>query len=141
MCQDYGNVTRSYYQQSLVSIVTETNFYDREVSLTEKSFKPTKEKHPFIIAGVRGVLKGMHDLGFRTFSEFWDESYDDIVDDGTRMNKIMEIIGQIGTWTPEQVLDFKRRVKPILEHNYNIIRTASTAGTVAKITAIIRKPK
>jgi hypothetical protein len=139
MCQDYGNVTRSYYQQSLVSIVTETNFYEREVSLTEKSFKPAKEKHPFITAGAKGVLKGMHRLGFRTFNEFWDESYDDIVDDGERMNKIMEIIGQIGTWTPDQILDFRRRVKPILEHNYNVIRNASTDITIKKITDIVRK--
>ena len=139
MCQDYGNATRSYYQQSLVSIVTETNFYEREVSLTEKSFKPAKEKHPFITAGAKGVLKGMHRLGFRTFNEFWDESYDDIVDDGERMNKIMEIVGQIGTWTPNQILDFRRRVKPILEHNYNVIRTASTDITIKKITDIVRK--
>ena len=138
MCQDYGNATRSYYQQSLISIVTETNFYDREISLTEKSFKPSKEKHPFIIAGVKGVIKGMHELGFQTFSEFWDESYDNIDDPGERMRKIMEVVGYIGTWTPEQIIDFRRRVKPILDHNYNIIRNASTKNAVDKITNIIR---
>jgi len=138
MCQDYGNATRSYYQQTLISIVTETNFYDSEISLTEKSFKPSKEKHPFIIAGVSGALKGMHELGFKTFSEFWDESYDQIVDHGERMKAIMSVVGEIGTWSDEKILDFRRRVKPILDHNYEIIRNASTDTTVAKITKIVR---
>lgn len=138
MCQDYDNVTRSYYQQTLVSLVTETNFYDKEVSLTEKSFKPTKEKHPFIIAGVNGVLKGMHELGFKTFSDFWDESYDDIADPTARMQKIMDIVGYIGSWTDEQILDFKRKVKPILDHNYQVISTASSKVSVDKITNLIK---
>ena len=138
MCQDYGNPTRHFYQQSLISIITETNYYDREVSLTEKSFKPTKEKHPFIIVGVNGALKGMRDLGFRTFGEFWDESYDDIEDPGERMRKLMDIVGQISTWTPEQIVDFRRRVKPILDHNYEVIRNASPTRSIEKITNIIR---
>lgn len=138
MCQDYGNVTRSYYQQSLISLVTETNFYDNEISITEKSFKPAKEKHPFIIAGVSGVLKGMHELGFKTFSDFWDESYDNIIEHEQRMRKIMEITEYIGTWSPEQILDFRHKVKPILDHNYNVIRKASTIHAASKITNIVR---
>jgi hypothetical protein len=138
MCQDNDNMTRQFYQQSLISIVTETNFYDNEISLTEKSFKPTKEKHPFIIVGVKGVLKGMHELGFKTFGEFWDESYDDIADHDERMRKLMEITWYISTWTNDQILDFKNKVKPILDHNYEIIRTASTRHAVAKISNIVR---
>jgi len=138
MCQDYDNKTRQFYQQTLVSIVTETNFYDNEISITEKSFKPTKEKHPFIVVGVKGVLKGLHELGFKTFSEFWDESYDDIADHDERMRKLMEIAAYIGTWTSEQILDFRNKVKPILDHNYEVIRTASTRHAVAKISNIVR---
>jgi hypothetical protein len=137
MCQDYGNKTRQFYQQSLVSIVTETNFYDNEISLTEKSFKPTKEKHPFVIVGVKGALKGMHELGFKTFGEFWDESYDNIADHDERMRKLMEVIAYIGTWTNEQILDFRNKVKPILDHNYEVIRTASTRHAVEKISNIV----
>lgn len=138
MCQDYGNKTRPYYQQSLVSIVTETNFYDTTASLTEKSFKPAKEKHPFIIAGHYGTLKKMRELGFKTFNEFWDESYDDVTDSTERMHRIMNVIEYIGTWTTEQILDFRRKVQPILEHNYYVVRTANNKHTIDKITQIIR---
>lgn len=138
MCQDYENKTRPYYQQSLISIVTETNFYESTASLTEKSFKPAKEKHPFIIAGVNGVLKKMRELGFKTFSEFWDESYDDITDSTERMHKIMQIMEYIGSWNQEQILDFRRKVEPILIHNYHVVRTASTKPTVDRITQLIK---
>lgn len=139
MCQDYNNKSRPFYTQSLVSIVTETNYYDREVSLTEKSFKPAKEKHPFIIVGVNGALKGMHELGFKTFNDFWDESYDDIAEPGERMRKLMDVVSYIGSWTDEQILEFRRNVKPILDHNYNVIRNASNIHAVNTITDIIRK--
>lgn len=138
MCSDEGNVNRPYYQNSLISLVTETNFYNNEVTLTEKSFKPLKEKHPFILVGVPGCLQGLRDLGYRTFSEFWDESYDTITDPLPRMRKIDEILQYIGSWTPEQILDFKRRVKPIVEHNYNVLKNSSRYDVMKKVNDIIR---
>lgn len=138
MCLDYNNKARPFYQQSLISIVTETNFYESTATITEKSFKSAKEKHPFIIAGVSGVLKKMHELGFKTFNEFWDESYDDIEDSTERMRKIMDVIEYIGSWSQEQILDFRHKVEPILEHNYYVVRTASTKPAVDKITNIVR---
>lgn len=138
MTQDYNNASRPFYQKSLVSIITETNFYDTAITLTEKSFKAAKEMHPFIIAGVSGVIKGMHQLGFQTFNQFWDESYDDIKEHTERMRKIMELLSTIAAWNEEQIIDFRRKVKPILEHNYRVIQTAGTKESVAKITSIIR---
>lgn len=144
MCADHDNknnqfdITRKYYQNSLISIITETNFYEREVSLTEKSFKPCKEKHPFIIVGVTGTLNAMRELGFRTFDEFWDESYDTINDPDERMARISDIIAQIGQWSNEQILDFRRRVKPILEHNYNQLKIPSLNIVLNKIITHIQ---
>ena len=139
MCEDRANASRPYYQNSLVSIVTETNFYEAEVTLTEKSFKPAKEKHPFITVGVNGALRGLQDLGFKTFSEFWDESYDTCHDPHERMRKLAAVTDQIGQWTPEQIIDFKHRVKPILEHNYHLVKNASPKFIVNKMTNIFGK--
>lgn len=137
MCQDYDNKTRPFYQQSLISVVTETNFYESTASLTEKSFKPSKEKHPFIIAGASGTLRKMRELGFKTFGEFWDESYDEVTDSTERMHRIMNVMEYIGTWTTDQMLNFRHKVQPIVEHNYYVVRTASTKPTVDKITQLI----
>lgn len=44
--------------------------------MTEKTFKPIQFQHPFQIHGQSGLLARLHSLGFETFSEIFDESYD-----------------------------------------------------------------
>lgn len=122
MCADFDNACRPFYQNSLVSIVTETNFIDDEVSLTEKSFKPSKEKHPFILVGSQGALQALRNMGFKTFGDFWDENYDNIYDPKQRMLALYDIYKYIGSWTNEQIIDFRRKVKPILDHNYEMVK-------------------
>jgi len=139
MCEDFDNAARPFYQNSLVSIVTETNFDLPQLTLTEKSFKPSKEKHPFIIVGVPGALKTMREMGFKTFSDFWSEEYDTIQNPATRLQEIARVCKEIGSWDQQKILDFRRRVKPILEHNYKLL-WEDVAGMVAnKIKDIIRK--
>lgn len=138
MCADMDNASRPFYQRSLVSIVTETNFELPEVTLTEKSFKPAKEKHPFIIVGVKGSLKAMRDMGFKTFSEFWPEDYDEVECPRVRMQRISYVTELIGRWTPEQILDFRRRVKPILEHNWNQLKVSGAEIVANKLYDYIR---
>jgi len=142
MCQDTDNRSRPYYQNSLISIVTETNYYDSAISLTEKSFKPMKEKHPFITVGVNGALREIRNLGFKTFNDFWDESYDDILDPVDRMKKLNEIIANISSWTAERKIDFRKAVKPILDYNYQHLRNCNSSKmTAEKIYDIINKNK
>lgn len=130
MCEDLDNATRPFYQNSLVSIVTETNWDIAEMTLTEKSFKPIKEKHPFIIVGVPGVMNEMRKLGFKTFGDFWDESYDTIECPQQRMIAISEVCHQIGQWSPEKIRNFRRSVKPILEHNWNNLKVSPSERVV-----------
>ena len=132
MCEDFG-FTREHYKNTLVSIVTETNFDAVECTLTEKSFKPILHKHPFIIVGVPGALRGLRDLGFKTFGEFWNESYDDTQSPGDRMIKISNIISEIASWDENKIRDFRQKVKPILEHNYNLLKVPGSILIVNKI--------
>ena len=138
MCEDRGNVSRSYYQNTLVSIITETNFTQNEVTLTEKSYKPIKEKHPFIILGVNGALQGMRDAGFKTFSDFWDESYDTIQDPRLRLEAAMQIVKDISTWDDNKIREFKRNVKPILDYNFNLLKDSSPRNIALTLSNIVR---
>lgn len=122
MCEDRNMEARGFYENSLVSIVTETNYNLSTVTLTEKSFKPIKEKHPFIIVGAQGSLEAMRNLGYKTFGEFWDESYDKIHDPKARMVAIVNVCREIGSWDNQKILEFKRGVKDILDYNFNLLR-------------------
>jgi hypothetical protein len=139
MCQDFDSAARNFYTNSLVSIVTETNFATKTLTLTEKSFKPSKEKHPFIIVGVPGALKAMREFGFQTFGEFWDESYDEEENSMMRLHKIIEVCKDIGNWDKEKILDFKRKVKPILENNYIMVQRNTAKVVAEKIENVIRQ--
>jgi hypothetical protein len=127
MCEDFG-YTRDFYRDSLVSLITETNYHQNECTLTEKSFKPLYNKHPFIILGVPGALQAIRDMGFKTFSDFWDESYDTLQDPSHRFMVIKEQIEKIALWNEQQILEFRRNVKPILDHNYHMF---AEPGSVA----------
>jgi len=64
---------------SWVNVVSEARYYDGEntIFLSEKIFKAIALEQPFIIVGNKGSLKALQELGFKTFNDFFDESYDE----------------------------------------------------------------
>jgi hypothetical protein len=44
--------------------------------ITEKTFKPIANYQPFIVLGNEGTLKYLKSLGYESFTEMFDESYD-----------------------------------------------------------------
>jgi hypothetical protein len=112
------------YNETLVSVVTETNFYTGfgcEVGrfLSEKTFKPIAKCHPFIIASVPNMLEKLRELGYKTFSPYIDESYDLELDDNLRLLKIIKEIERISNMSDKEVETFINYVKPICEYNKN----------------------
>ena len=51
--------------------------------------------HPFIVVASPKYLDYLKKLGFKTFNKWWDESYDNIIDENKRKQKIKEIIFQM----------------------------------------------
>ena len=68
--------TIKYYDESYFSLVTETNYFDGPIFLTEKIFKPVVHQHPFILVSVHKSLEYFKSLGYKTFSPFFNEDYD-----------------------------------------------------------------
>jgi len=110
-----------YYQTSLISIVTETNFENNDIFNTEKIFKPMVHRHPFILVGPYKTLEHLKDMGYKTFSDFWDESYDDIEDPFERLLKIVEICKDIQSWDDIKKKKFFYKSMIITNHNYTLL--------------------
>ena len=88
--QAYNN-TR-LYRDSYVSLITETvvDDYNKGVLfISEKTYQPIYNLHPFINVGCAGVLEYLRKDGYATFPELFDESYDEIKDCSTRIQKIL----------------------------------------------------
>lgn len=115
------------YENSLVSVVNETNFYthyhpESARFLSEKIFKPIAVGHPFIIVSVPKTLELLKSLGYKSFHPYIDESYDNEFNDFERMKKILKEIEKISNMTDDQVKEFIKNVKPIAEHNQQLIK-------------------
>ena len=77
-------------------------------------------------------------MGFKTFNQFWPEDYDDIEDPNMRMQRIATVCQLIGSWNQDQIREFRRQVKPIIEHNYEVLKKPTSEIAVRKITEIVR---
>lgn len=78
--QKYYNI--SHIEDTYFSIISETTpMYSEEQGtryISEKTSKHGISVSPFIVNGEKGVLKELKRLGFKTFPEWFDESYDDM---------------------------------------------------------------
>jgi hypothetical protein len=117
------------YDKSFCSIITESEYYSgtfgysyKSIFFTEKTIKPIINYQPFIIAGGAHSLKKLKEMGFQTFSKYWDESYDDEIDDKKRLDKIIETVHFVNSFSNQQINDIYKEIIPILENNYNIYK-------------------
>ena len=105
----------SYFQ-----IVTENQFTDCEDQLqfSEKVWKPITNFQPFILLGDRYQLKKLREWGFKTFSPFIDESYDEVLDTKERFSMIEIEINKLCNRPIEEIHDWYWSIEQDLRHNY-----------------------
>lgn len=104
--------------RAFVQVVTETVFYEMKLHLTEKVFKPIVSKQPFLLLAAPNNLAYLRSYGFKTFGDFWDESYDDIVNPGKRIAAVVEILKQLCSKSQAELTAMKLAMQDILEYNH-----------------------
>jgi len=106
-----------YYNRTNFELVAETftqTNHDETFFLSEKTLKPISMKHPFMILSNYNHLKNLHDMGFKTFHEHVDESYDNKTDFNERIDIIIKNLKTlIGNSQ-----GFYTNTKEIREHNH-----------------------
>lgn len=116
-----NRINHKVCDDSWVSIISEARFEDEEgtVFLSEKVFKPIASHHPFIVMGNKHSLKELKKLGYKTFSNWIDESYDEL-DNLDRMDAIIKVLKDIDKI--ENKLDWFRSMEEVLKFNYQILK-------------------
>ena len=101
---DHHHVNTELYTQSRCHVVFETLF-DVDQSggafLTEKTFKAIKYGQPFVLVGGVGSLQALREMGYKTFDQIIDGSYDLIKNNTDRWNAIaatLENLQQSSGW-------------------------------------------
>ena len=111
---DYSNFD---YQNCAIEVVLETVFDDTKWHLTEKALRPIACGVPFILASTAGSLQYLRHYGFKTFHDYFDESYDTIQDPAQRLERIVCLMKQLSELTHDQKQQLRSELQPICDFN------------------------
>jgi hypothetical protein len=107
------------YNHFFVELVCESFYTGNTFFTTEKIFRPILLKTPFIVQGPQNFLKNLKKLGFKTFSSWWDEGYDeDPVEH--QLLEIKKILDFLSIKTSTELQKMYQEMQEILEHNYQV---------------------
>lgn len=123
----HSRSTDYFYENSYFSVVSETTFYYKNSQensrfITEKTFKAIAMKHPFLLVTIPNSLNVLKKIGYKTFSPWIDESYDQEFDDHKRMLMIVREIDRLSNLSIVQLKDFIDNCKEICDHNFRLLR-------------------
>ena len=110
------DITEQPYVDTVCSLVSETNDNDTDVFMTEKIWKPIMAQHVFVVHGNHLYLQKLREMGFKTFSSYFDESYDLENDRDKKIDKIVSLCKKLKEvdWQ-----DIYRQTIALRQHNYN----------------------
>jgi len=114
-----------HFTDTYFSLVTETTWehldwgLDNIVRVTEKIYKAVA-LHPFIVMGNKNTLKYLRSIGFQTFPEMFDESYDEIEDPVDRAVFIMKEVERLCSMDIEELHKIYISVLPKIKHNQEV---------------------
>lgn len=113
----------SHYRDTFMStVLCAFPFVPNTCHLHSSTFNPIWCGHPILQLGPWRSLYQLKLRGFLTFDRWWDESYDDEYYCWGRTQKILEVVDYLSKKTPEEMLQMYKEMKPILQHNINIMK-------------------
>lgn len=119
------------YKNTKISIIAETNdikMHDNPSTeaffVTEKTCRAMYNYHPFVILSTPLFLENLQKLGYKTFSNFCDESYDSEYDSMCRLTKSLQSAQELSNVT-------NRKITKVLVHNANNLKSVYDAEKAA----------
>ncbi len=111
-----------WYDNFFLDIVCETFFSGRTFYLTEKIARPILTCSPFLVFGPANFLKNLKKIGFKTFSNFWDETYDDF-EGVMRIDAMEKVLYKLSLYSLQDLKLLYDKIKPVLDHNYSLYQS------------------
>ena len=121
-----GSLPRTVFLDTYLNIVGETHFVnlprDSNASfVTEKTFNAIINNQMFIIVGHAGSLELLHHLGYRTFSDVIDESYDTVLDNSRRLEMVSAEIVRFLSRPIDEIQQDYVQVQAAIQHNRDLL--------------------
>ncbi len=118
---------KKYFKQSYIYVTFETNaqpYSSPTQQVSEKTYKGLRVGKPFIIFTTRGgILKHLRDLGFKTFSPFINENYDDkSLSYEKRYELLMMETDRLCSMEEKEMEDNYLKMEEIVKHNTEVLK-------------------
>ena len=112
-------INTHFHQSTFLNIVTESQEKEDTIFFSEKIFKPIYMLQPFILIGNPNSLKELQQMGYKTFSKWWDESYDEEIELVTRISKVEKILKELSKLSVDELHKITQEMEETLVHNFN----------------------
>lgn len=99
------------------SVISESGYFDPTSYISDKTLFTIWNRTPFIIVGPPGSLSLLKKLGFKTFNNYWDESYDQEFDHKKRILKIFRLIDILSQKSQNELNYMIKDMNEILLYN------------------------
>jgi len=83
---------------------------------------------PTIIVGTPGIVKHLKNLGFESYDELFDESYDEIIPTNERLLKVMDEVERVCRMPESELKSIYNDLLPKVRHNQNKLFEYSILG-------------
>ena len=124
------NISKIYHTFFL-EVVCETYSKGNSFFPTEKIWRPIINRTPFIVQGPKNYIKNIQRLGFRTFSNWFDESHSQDEYNYQPIG-ICATLDRLATYSTSELEGIYIDMADTLEHNYQVIMSLNNA-TITKV--------
>jgi hypothetical protein len=131
---EYDSIVK-FKNSAFLHIVPEGEFKTfyrfEQMLVSEKSFRPFALGQIGIWIGRPGILAYLHRLGYKTFPDIIDESYDNMFDDSQRLNHIIRECKRLLSYDTDTLQEIYNSVWPSIKHNHTLLQKLSTGDNLA----------
>jgi len=120
---------KSTYMNSYINLVSECALAEQCIYFSEKTWKPLAQLQPAIFMNTPGSLAKLRELGYKTFSPFIDESYDEIEHPVERLKAISNEVKRICKKPIEEVHEWYYSILDDLLYNQKRLLTLPRGTT------------
>lgn len=120
------------YKDAFISIVASSFPHRDDCHLHESLFRPMFSLMPIILYGPYHGLMELRKHGFKTFSKWWDEDYDNEKNNFIRLYKMLCVVEKIGKLGNDELLDMYIDMIPTLEHNREVMLKYNGLSNIIK---------
>lgn len=111
-----------FLKKSFVYVITETVGDYPNVFFTEKTWKAMLVQMPFMLIGAKGSLRQLRQFGFKTFENWWDESYDSLPTVAGRIELVVDQLEKLSKLDIPTLTSMREEMEDTLVHNFNQIK-------------------